>query len=83
MHQLVLLKNKFNMKYYFSLNISKNEFLPYYRGEILSIVVTTNLGTTVKFPAMHLRKHLTSRGIYGQYCLETRNNKFLSLIKIA
>lgn len=70
------------MKYYFSLNISKSDFLPYYRGEIQSIVVTTNLGTTVKFPAMHLRKHLTSRGIYGHFCLETQNNKFLSLIKL-
>lgn len=70
------------MKYYFSLNVSTAEFLPYYRGEILSIVVTTNLGTRVNFPAMHLRKHLSNRGIYGHFCLETENNKFLSLIKI-
>jgi len=71
------------MKYYFSLNISKNEFFPYYRGEIQSIVVTTNLGTKVKFPAMHLRKHLVNRGIYGHFCLETKNNKFLSLVKLS
>lgn len=71
------------MKYYFSLNITKNDFLPYYRGEVTSIVVTTNLGTTVKFPAMHLRQHLTSRGIYGHFCLETQNNKFLSLNKLS
>lgn len=70
------------MKYYFSLSVSADEFLPYYRGEILSIVVRTNLGTTVKFPAMHLRQHLTNGGIYGHFCLETQNNKFLSLIKI-
>ena len=71
------------MKYYFSLNITKNDFLPYYRGEVQWIVVTTNLGTTVKFPAMHLRTHLSSFGISGHFCLETQNNKFLSLIKIA
>jgi hypothetical protein len=70
------------MKYYFSLNISKNEFLPYYRGQIYSIVVKTTLGTTVQFPAMHLRSHLTSEGVYGNFCLETKNNKFLSLIKL-
>lgn len=70
------------MKYYFALNISKQEFLPYYRGEIQSIVVQTNLGTTVKFPAMHLRNHLTNSGIYGRFCLETKNNKFLLLKKI-
>ncbi len=71
------------MKYYFSISLSKTEFLPYYRGEVRSIVVTTNLGTTVTFPAMHLRSHLTSRGIYGYFCLETKNNKFLSLIKLS
>jgi hypothetical protein len=70
------------MKYYFSLNISQNDFFPYYRGEIYSIIVRTSLGTTVKFPAMHLRNHLTSQGIYGDFCLETENNKFLSLIKL-
>jgi hypothetical protein len=70
------------MKYYFSLNLSPIDFLPYYRGEIYSIIVKTNLGTTVKFPAMHLRNHLTRLGIYGNFCLETKNNKFLSLNKI-
>ena len=71
------------MKYYFSLNISHQEFLPYYQGKIHSIVVTTNLGTTVKFPAMHLRNHLTNAGVYGHFCLETSNNKFLSLNKLS
>lgn len=70
------------MKYYFSLNISKNEFLPYYRGQIYSIVVKTTLGTTVQFPAMHLRNHLSNDGIHGNFCLETKNNKFLSLTKL-
>ena len=71
------------MKYYFSINLSTEEFLPYYRGEVDSIVVTTTVGITVNFPAMHLRQHLTSRGVYGQFCLETKNNKFLSLIKLS
>jgi hypothetical protein len=70
------------MTYYFSLNISQTEFLPYYKGQIYSIVVKTNLGTTVQFPAMHLRSHLTNHGIYGNFCLKTKNNKFLSLSKI-
>jgi len=71
------------MKYYFSINLSTTEFLPYYRGEVQSIVVTTTIGTTVNFPAMHLRSHLTSRGVYGHFCLETKNNKFLSLVKLS
>jgi hypothetical protein len=83
MHQSIFLKNEISMKYYFSLNISREEFFPYYRGEILSIVVTSNLGTKVQFPAMHLRNHLTSSGISGHFCLETENNKFLSLRKLS
>ncbi|PCI53818.1 MAG: hypothetical protein COB45_09605 [Gammaproteobacteria bacterium] len=70
------------MKYYFSLHLSKNEFLPYYRGQVYSIVVKSNLGTTIQFPAMHLRSHLSSDGVSGDFCLETQNNKFLSLIKL-
>ncbi len=70
------------MKYYFSLSISYNEFLPYYQGKVHSIIATSNLGTKVQFPAMHLRKYLTNTGISGFFCLETQNNKFLSLTKV-
>jgi hypothetical protein len=30
---------------------------------------------------MHLRSHLTNSGVFGYFCLETKNNKFLSLTK--
>lgn len=70
------------MKYYFTINVTYLEFLPYYRGEIQSIVVTSYDGVRVQFPAVHLRNHLTNSGIIGRFCLETKNNKFLSLTKI-
>lgn len=70
------------MEYYFSINISANEFLPYYQGVIKSVVVTTYQGIKVQFPAMHLRKHLTASGIQGDFCLKTERNKFLSLTKL-
>ncbi len=70
------------MKYYFTLNITNNEFLPYYQGTVQNVVVTTNKGIKVQFPAMHLRKHLTGSGIQGFFCLETKQNKFLSLSKL-
>ncbi|MBU2871646.1 DUF2835 domain-containing protein [Colwellia sp. E2M01] len=70
------------MKYYFSLNITANEFLPYYQGTIRNVVVMTTAGVKVQFPAMHLRKHLTLSGISGRFCLETQNNKFVSLSKL-
>jgi len=47
------------------------------------MVVTTSTGLRVQFPAMHMRKYLLSSGISGYFCMETRNNKFLSLTKIS
>jgi hypothetical protein len=70
------------MKYYFSIQITANEFLPYYQGSIQNVVVTTTQGTKVQFPAMHLRKYLTATGIQGYFCLETEQNKFLSLVQL-
>jgi hypothetical protein len=71
------------MKYYFGINMTSLEFLPYYQGRIKAIVATSNSGVRVEFPAMHLRNYLTASGIRGQFCLQTRDNKFLSLDKIA
>lgn len=71
------------MKYIFYIDMTTDEFLPYYRGEIHSVVATTVQGTRVQFPALHLRKYLTANGITGKFCLETENNKFSSLTKIA
>ena len=70
------------MKYYFTIKITTEEFLPYYQGKVHNVQVTTVDGVKVQFPAMHIRKYLTSLGVQGHFCLETQNNKFLSLNKI-
>ena len=71
------------MQYYFSINMSYIDFLPYYQGQVDSVVVKAHTGNTVQFPAMHLKKFLTSSGIRGYFCMETKNNKFLSLNKLS
>lgn len=71
------------MKYYFDLTMTTQEFLPYYQGQLQTIVVTTTQGKRIQFPAMHLRNHLSSAGVSGYFCMETANNKFLSLKKLA
>jgi hypothetical protein len=71
------------MKYYFSINLSASEFLPYYQGRVEAIIATTTEGVRVQFPAMHLRQYVTSSGVNGIFCLETQNNKFSSLIKLS
>ena len=71
------------MKYYFTISMTVKEFLPYYQGHVQSVIATTIQGVRVQFPAMHLRKHLTSSGIHGYFCLETSKSKFLSLNRIS
>ncbi|TWX57682.1 DUF2835 family protein [Colwellia hornerae] len=71
------------MKYFFSINMTAAEFYPYYEGKAQQMVVTTTQGVRVQFPAMHMRKYLLSTGIKGGFCLETKNNKFLSVTKMA
>jgi hypothetical protein len=56
--------------------------LPYYQGTVKNVQVITNQGIKVEFPAMHLRKFITSSGIDGDFCLETKENKFLCLFKL-
>jgi len=63
--------------------MSSADFLPYYQGKIQAMVVTCSQGLRVQFPAMHMRKYLTSAGIKGIFCLETQNNKFKSLTKMS
>jgi len=63
--------------------MSPVEFMPYYQGKVLAMVVTSSQGLRVQFPAMHMRKYLTSVGIKGHFCLETQNNKFTSLTKLS
>ncbi|WDD96990.1 DUF2835 domain-containing protein [Thalassomonas actiniarum] len=70
------------MKYYFSINMTSEEFLPYYQGQIHSLIVTSTQGQRIQFPAMHIRKYLTRSGVRGYFCMETKNNKFLSLSKL-
>ena len=71
------------MKYYFNLKITLDEFLPYYQGRVQSILVVTEQGLKVEFPAMHLRSYVSTDGIKGRFCLQTQNNKFMSLDKIS
>ena len=71
------------MEYYFSLNLTSDDYLPYYQGRVNTIIVTTHQGLKLEFPAMHLRKYLTTVGIKGKFCLHTQSDKFISLNRIA
>lgn len=56
--------------------------MPYYTGRVSTVVTRATNGQRVQFPAMYLRKFMTNSGVKGHFCLETDNNKFISLEKI-
>ncbi|REL35781.1 DUF2835 domain-containing protein [Thalassotalea euphylliae] len=71
------------MKYYFKVSMSADDVMPYYRGQASTVVAFATNGQRIQFPAMHLRKFMTPSGVYGMFCLETENNKFVSLTKVS
>lgn len=67
----------------FSLNLSQDQFLLYYRGVVRQIQVTTEEGKTLQFPAGHLRPFLTHQGIRGRFALQyDEGGKFVNIEKI-
>ncbi len=70
-------------RYYFSLSISADEYLRYYRGEAAKVLVYTHNGQRLSFPARHLRKFVAINGIHGKFCMTIdHNNRMISLERI-
>ncbi|NDY96853.1 DUF2835 family protein [Wenzhouxiangella limi] len=58
-------------EYRFSLSISTDEYLRYYQGQAVAVVVTDSEGRTIRFPANALRAHVNHAGIQGRFRLIT------------
>ncbi len=70
-------------QYYFSLNISQQEFYKYYQGAADGVIVVAECGRRLRFPARRLRPFLSYRGIRGRFCLQVdQDNRFLSLQQV-
>ncbi|WP_084659617.1 DUF2835 domain-containing protein [Vibrio sonorensis] len=66
--------------YYFTLNISYQQFLSHYSGAASSVLVTTDQGLRIQLPASRFRPYLSQIGIKGRFRLTTdQNNKFVKL----
>ena len=70
-------------QYYFSLNISYQRFFEYYSGAAATVMVVTDNGLRLQFPAARFRPHLSQLGIRGRFRLTTdSHNKFKQLDKL-
>ena len=61
-------------RYEFSLNITAEKYLDYYRGAIRDVVVTCRDGLVIQFPALLLKAFILEDGIHGRFELTCDNN---------
>ncbi len=67
----------------FSLHISSDEYLRYYRGSAHSVVVVSEDGRRVRFPASSLRPFVTHEGVRGRFeLLLDSDNRLLELRRV-
>ena len=71
-------------RYAFQLRISPEAYLDYYRGRARAVVVTTDDGTSLQFPASFLLKFVTGAGIDGRFeILCDANHKCVEMKRLA
>jgi len=67
----------------FSLHISADDYLYYYKGKAKYVLTKSRDGRNIKFPADALRRFLTHDGVFGQFRLRfDENHKLISIEKI-
>ncbi|OHB26362.1 MAG: hypothetical protein A2X84_07245 [Desulfuromonadaceae bacterium GWC2_58_13] len=67
----------------FTLHISADEVLRYYRGRASVVAVTATDGTRLRFPAGILRRFVTGEGIHGQFLIRfDANNRLLGIERV-
>ncbi len=69
---------------FFNLSISAKEYLRVYRGSARQVVVHGTDGSSLSFPAEHLRGFVSHDGVQGRFELKyDADNKFVSLHKLS
>jgi len=68
----------------FQLEISTQEYLRYYQGEVNTVKVRTTDGRCIQFPASALRKYINQSGINGRFRIVfDDDHKMLSMERIS
>ncbi len=67
----------------FSLNITAEEYLQFYRGTAASVLTVTDSGQQLQFPAAELRPYVSHTGIHGRFEIEfNERNKLQRLTRL-
>lgn len=68
----------------FSISITPEAYLQYYRGTAKAVIVKAEDGRRVRFPAEALQPYIKPDGIHGRFRLIfDKNNKLLKLEKLS
>lgn len=55
----------------------------YYRGEAQAVLVVTETGQSLQFPALHIRRFIDQQGIHGRFKIRfDANNKLQAIERI-
>lgn len=67
----------------FSLRLSEQELLKYYRGHARNVMVEDAQGKTMAFPIEVIRPFVTKEGVYGRFEMTVDDNfKFIDIKKL-
>lgn len=67
----------------FTLRLSPDDILPYYRGEARTVIAELDDGHTVQFPAAAVQRFVTKNGIHGRFRIWfDEDRKFLRIERI-
>jgi len=67
----------------FELDISQEQFLHYYKGNVSQVLVTSLDNIKIQFPAQFIQKFVTHNGIKGRFrIIFDENNKLVSLNRV-
>lgn len=69
------------MDFYFSLNLSFEQFKPYYQGIAEAVQVRDVNGKILQINGRHFRQFLTSEGVHGQFRLTIDSKGHFQSIK--
>lgn len=69
---------------YFSLDISREEYLRYYSGQASVVQVRSHNGLLINFPANAMKPWITHQGVTGNFTIVfDENNKLVELKKLS
>ncbi len=67
----------------FSIHISYERYLEIYHSPVFQVIVKSNNGQKIQFPAKYLNDFVTKSGINGHFrIIYSANNKFVRMEKV-